>query len=59
MKNKSMKQGLARYDKAIEEHKNKIIEEKKKENPNVELINYWEKEIKSFENNRKKLMGDV
>ncbi|MBI4116498.1 hypothetical protein HY449_02020 [Candidatus Pacearchaeota archaeon] len=59
MKNKSMKKGLASYDKAIEEHKNKIIEEKKKENPNVELINYWEKEIKSFENNRKKLMGDV
>lgn len=52
-----MKKGFASYDKVIEEHKNKIFEEKKKENPNIELINYWEKEIKSFENNRKKLMG--
>lgn len=56
MKDKSIKKGLASYDKVIGEHKEKIIEEKEKENPNVELINYWEKEVKSFEKNRKKLI---
>ena len=36
MKNKSMKKGLANYDKIIEEHKSKIIEEKRKK---IQMLN--------------------
>ncbi|MFH1325619.1 MAG: hypothetical protein ABIH49_02510 [archaeon] len=59
MKNKSIKKGLESYGKVIREHKEKISEEKKKENPNSEMIEYWEKEVKKFTENRDKLMKKI
>ena len=57
MKRKSALKGIASYDKVIEEHKEKIMEEKRKPSPNMEVVKYWEKEIKNFIKNRKKLIG--
>ena len=48
MKRKSALKGIASYDKVIEEHKEKIMEEKRKPSPNMEVVKYWEKEIKKF-----------
>ncbi len=56
MKKKSIEKGLESYDKTIEEHKEKIKKEEEKEFPRFELINYWEREIRSFKKNREKLL---
>jgi hypothetical protein len=56
MKKKSIEKGLESYDKIIEEHEEKIKKEKEKESPRFELINYWEKETRSFKKNREKLL---
>ncbi|MEK6760940.1 MAG: hypothetical protein AABX93_03385 [Nanoarchaeota archaeon] len=55
MNKKSILKGLASYDKLIKEHEEKILMEAKKENPKIEVLDYWKKEIEGFKNNRKRL----
>ena len=56
MKNKkTVRRAIDSYEKIIKIHREKIETEKMKELPSVKLIEYWEKEIKGFENNEKKL----
>jgi len=57
MRKKSLKKAIASYDKIIREHEEKIKKEKFRNSPNFELVDYWEKEIKSLKENRKKLLG--
>jgi len=59
MRKKSIMKALKSYDKLIKEHRKKIEMEKKKQNPNIEVIDYWEKEIRGLENNRIKLSQNL
>ena len=56
MNKKSLNDAIKSYDKLIKEHENKIKEEKSKALQNPNIINYWEKEVVGFKNNRKKLL---
>ncbi|MBI2043497.1 hypothetical protein HYT25_03860 [Candidatus Pacearchaeota archaeon] len=55
MNKKSIKAGLSSYDKQIKIHESKIKKEKEKEDPNLNLLDYWKKEIETLKENRKKL----
>ena len=60
MKNKkTVRRAIDSYEKIIKIHREKIETEKMKELPSVKLIEYWEKEIKGFENNEKKLKSKI
>ena len=60
MKNKkTVRRAIDSYEKIIKIHREKIEAEKMKELPSVKLIEYWEKEIKGFENNEKKLKSKI
>ena len=47
VKKKYLKQ-ISSFKELIAEHLNKIEMEKSKNNPNLKLIKYWEKEIEKF-----------
>ena len=57
MRDKSIRKAIVSYDRLIREHLNKIKKEKTKKEKNPERIDYWEKEIKTFKENRRKLIS--
>jgi peptidoglycan hydrolase CwlO-like protein len=48
MGNKKYLKQISSFKKLIEEHRNKITTEEAKNNPDLRLLNYWEKEIDKF-----------
>ncbi len=48
MGNKKYLKQISSFNKLIEEHRSKIAAEKTKNNPDLRLLNYWEKEIDKF-----------
>ncbi|MEK6842810.1 MAG: hypothetical protein AABX84_03255 [Nanoarchaeota archaeon] len=59
MNKKTIRKAIASYEKIIRIHKEKINREEMKELPNLNLIEYWKKEIQSLENNEKKLKSKI
>lgn len=54
MNKKTIRKAMSSYDKIIKMHIEKIKREKLKESPDIGLIDYWEKEVENFKNNREK-----
>ena len=48
-RNKDNRKRLASYLVRVREHEAKIAHEKNKANPDIKLIEYWEKEIKAHQ----------
>ncbi len=51
MSKKKYRKGKASLLDRIKEHEIKIEEERQTPQPNIKLIDYWEKEIRKFEKN--------
>jgi len=48
-KNKNTRKNIAGLRLQIDLHEQKIAEEKRRDNPDVGLINHWEKEIRGWQ----------
>ncbi len=54
MSKRRLRRRIASLERRIEEHKDKIIKEQSKANPNQRLIAYWQREIEAFQENIKR-----